>query len=92
MKDKKYGSTEDCSLDGWVDSLPRVHGARDELAILKELASVLEYAANHIPGDIRRGVFVKAYVEGEDWAIEQMSHNESIYDVTNIVPSTIPVS
>jgi len=32
----------------------------------------LEYAANHIDGDSRRGVWVKAFVEGEDWAYEDL--------------------
>ena len=32
------------------------------------MASALEYAANQIDSDTRRGVFVKAFVEGEDWA------------------------
>lgn len=30
--------------------------------------AALDYAANHIEGDARRGVFVRAIVEGEDWA------------------------
>lgn len=30
---------------------------------------VLEYAANHIDSNNRRGVFVKAFVEGEEWAV-----------------------
>jgi len=32
------------------------------------LATGMEYAANFIDGDARRGVFVKALVEGEEWA------------------------
>ena len=35
---------------------------------ISEATLVLEYAANHIDGDNRRGVFIKALVEGEEWA------------------------
>ena len=33
-----------------------------------EATNALEYAANHIDSDSRRGVFIKAFVEGEEWA------------------------
>lgn len=32
---------------------------------------VLEYAANHIGCDERRGNFVKAFVENDEWAVEE---------------------
>ena len=39
------------------------------------LAKAMEYAANFIDGNMRRGVFVRAFVEGEDWAErELMAH------------------
>lgn len=38
-------------------------------------AAAMEYAANHIAGDNRRGVFIRAFVEGEEWAENDlMSH------------------
>ena len=32
----------------------------------------LEYAANAIDGDVRRGVFIRAYVEDEEWAVQDL--------------------
>jgi len=42
-----------------------------------ELINVLEYAANNIASDKRRGIFIKAYVEGEEWAMHQYNHGVS---------------
>jgi len=35
--------------------------------------AALEYAANQIAGDARRGVFIKAFVEGEPWALTDLA-------------------
>ena len=57
------------------DEVVTIVQANEDLgAKCAELYSVLEYAANNIDGDKRRGIFIKAYVEGEEWAIHQYNH------------------
>lgn len=40
-----------------------------EAESLRDSIVVLEYATNHIPNDKRRGIFISAFVEGEEWAV-----------------------
>jgi len=45
----------------------------------QEALNVLEYAANHIEGNSRRGVFIKAYVEQEQWALDDFENFKKSY-------------
>lgn len=51
------------------EEIKALHETTDHcLTIYREATAVLEYACT-IEGDTRRGVFIKAWVEDEVWAI-----------------------
>ena len=51
------------------ERLSRTKELLGEPVVVEKPISVLEYAANWVHGDSRRGIFIRAFVEGEAWAI-----------------------
>lgn len=61
---------EKSEVDALNDDIAKLRKIKDaEIERMKDGIAVLEYATNHIPNDKRRGIFIRAYVEGEDWAV-----------------------